>query len=177
MTPAPEPEPEPTFQPLKPARTNALPYRIDVRNKRVELVDEALVETDIVPSEEDVHDEFDTIRKHMGIKSWRGKFVKRNYVFGEEDIPKGESIWMKVVYSFAGQSVHQYLCFHDFKLWAEKSILNNAWGPNISRIMGTNTSAFELLVLKRKIMGPCWINIKHPVVDNKGVSFRFSSSS
>jgi len=84
------------------------------RNKRVELVDDALVETDIIPSEEDVHDEFDTIRKQMGIKSWRGKFVKRKYVFGEEDIPKGESQWMKVVYSFAGQSVCRYSCPHVF---------------------------------------------------------------
>jgi DNA polymerase alpha subunit A len=75
------------------------------RDKRVQLVDEALVETDIVPSEEDIHDDFDAIRKQIGIKSWRGKFVKRNYVFGEEDIPRGESQWMKAVYSFAGQSV------------------------------------------------------------------------
>ena len=74
------------------------------RKKRVELVDEALAETDIVPSEEDIHDDFDTIRRQMGIKSWRGKFVKRNYVFGEEDIPRGETQWMKVVYSFNGQS-------------------------------------------------------------------------
>ena len=36
--------------------------------------------------------------------------------------------------------------------------------------MGTNTSAFELLVLKRKIMGPCWIQIKNPKIDNAGVS-------
>jgi hypothetical protein len=75
---------------------------------------------------------------------------------------------MKVVYSLAGQSVRQYSCFHDFKLWAEKSILNNACGPNILA---------HSSVLKRKIVGPCWINIKHTVVDNKGVSFRFSSSS
>ena len=77
------------------------------REKRVEFVDEALAETNIVPSEEDIHDDFDTIRKQMGIKSWRGKFVKRNYVFGEEDIPRGETQWMKVVYSFNGESVHK----------------------------------------------------------------------
>lgn len=35
--------------------------------------------------------------------------------------------------------------------------------------MGTNTSAFELLVLKRKIMGPCWLQIKKPHMDHKGV--------
>jgi DNA polymerase alpha subunit A len=42
--------------------------------------------------------------------------------------------------------------------------------PNIARIFGTNTTAFELLVLKRKIMGPCWLEIKNPKVENKGVS-------
>jgi hypothetical protein len=31
--------------------------------------------------------------------------------------------------------------------------------------LGTDTSAFELLVLKRKIMGPCWLEIKNPQID------------
>ena len=48
----------------------------------------------------------------------------------------------------------------------------NAVSQNIAQILGTNTSAFELLVLKRRIMGPCWITIKNPVIDNKGVSSR-----
>jgi len=52
----------------------------------------------------------------------------------------------------------------------EKVIPNNACTQNILQIMGTNTSAFELLVLKRKIMGPCWIQIKNPKIDNAGVS-------
>jgi DNA polymerase alpha subunit A len=46
----------------------------------------------------------------------------------------------------------------------------NASSPNIARVFGTNTSAFELLVLKRKIMGPCWLKVMKPEVDNKGVS-------
>jgi DNA polymerase alpha subunit A len=45
-----------------------------------------------------------------------------------------------------------------------------ACSQNIAQIFGTNTTAFELLVLKRKIMGPCWIQIKNPEVDNKGVA-------
>ena len=45
-----------------------------------------------------------------------------------------------------------------------------ACSQNIAQIFGTNTTAFELLVLKRKIMGPCWIQIRHPEVDNKGVA-------
>jgi len=73
------------------------------REKRVELSgDDTLVDTDIVPSKEDVYEDFDTIRKEIGVKSWRGKFVKRNYVFGDE-IPRGESEWLKVVYRFDGK--------------------------------------------------------------------------
>jgi DNA polymerase alpha subunit A len=35
-----------------------------------------------------------------------------------------------------------------------------ACSQNIAQIFGTNT----------KIMGPCWIQIRHPEVDNKGVA-------
>ena len=45
----------------------------------------------------------------------------------------------------------------------------DAISQNILKIFGTNTSAFELLVLKRKIMGPCWLQIKKPDVNFKGV--------
>jgi len=53
----------------------------------------------------------------------------------------------------------------------EPQIPNNASSPNISRIFGTNTSAFELLVLKRKIMGPCWLQVKKPLIDNKAAAY------
>ena len=49
---------------------------------------------------------------------------------------------------------------------------NNITQSNtIARIFGTNTSAFELLVLKRKIKGPCWLNIKEPKVSENKVCF------
>lgn len=52
-----------------------------------------------------------------------------------------------------------------------------ACSPNISKIFGTNTSAFELFVLKRKIMGPCWLVIKNPEIEFKGVSWcKFEAS-
>ena len=140
------------------------------REKRMDLQDDILVETDIIPSDGDIHEDFDEIRKTIGIKSWRGKFVKRNYVFGEQDIPRGESRWMKVVYGFTGMCMQKILdLIHDGFVMSEKVIPITACSQNIARIMGTNTSAFELLVLKRKIMGPCWIQIKKPEVDNKGV--------
>ena len=51
---------------------------------------------------------------------------------------------------------------------AEPQIPNNASSPNIACIFGTNTTTFELLILKRKIMGPCWLRIAKPQIDNKG---------
>ncbi|PPQ65503.1 hypothetical protein CVT24_010799 [Panaeolus cyanescens] len=125
------------------------------REKRVEQDEDGeMHETDVIPSEEDVHDDFDLIRKAMGISGWGGKFVDRNYAFGDKEVPRGKSRWMKVVYGFN-----------------EPVVPSNACSQNIAKIFGTNTSAFELLVLKRKIMGPCWINIEHPKVDDKGISW------
>jgi DNA polymerase alpha subunit A len=73
------------------------------RERRVEQDDDGnICETDVVPKPEDVHDDFDMIRKQMKIKSCRAKFVKRNYAFGEKDVPRGASQWLKVVYGFHG---------------------------------------------------------------------------
>jgi DNA polymerase alpha subunit A len=73
------------------------------RERRVEQDDDGnIYETDVVPKPEDVHDDFDMIRKQMKIKSCRAKFVKRNYAFGEKDVPRGASQWLKVVYGFHG---------------------------------------------------------------------------
>ncbi|KXN86712.1 DNA polymerase alpha catalytic subunit [Leucoagaricus sp. SymC.cos] len=125
------------------------------REKRVEQDEDGdFHDTDIVPTLQDVYGDFELIRKQLGIKSWRAKFVKRKYAFGEKDVPRSETQWLKVVYGFN-----------------EPQVPAQAESPNISRIFGTGTSAFELLVLKRKIMGPCWLQVKKPVVDNKGASW------
>ena len=76
------------------------------REKQVEQDDEGVMhDTDIVPSESDVYDDFDMIRRELGIKSWRAKWVKKKYAFGETDVPRGESSWMKVVYGFNGEDL------------------------------------------------------------------------
>ena len=59
-------------------------------------------ETDIVPQPPDVYSDFDAVRRRAGVKSWKAKFVKRKYAFGEKDVPRGETQWMKVVYGFDG---------------------------------------------------------------------------
>ena len=52
-------------------------------------------------------------------------------------------------------------------------------GATFSKVFGTNTSAFETLVIKRKIMGPCWLDVRGCVpVTEKPVSLacQFGSS-
>ncbi|KAI0692497.1 hypothetical protein BC835DRAFT_1407020 [Cytidiella melzeri] len=126
------------------------------RERRMEEDDETgeLVETDVVPSMPDVYNDFDRVRKKLGIKSFKGKFVKRSYAFGEAEVPRGEAQWLKIVYPFD-----------------EPQIPNNVCSPNFARIFGTSTTAFELLVLKRKIFGPCWLQIRKPTIESKGVSW------
>ncbi|KAB5589762.1 DNA polymerase II [Ceratobasidium theobromae] len=111
-------------------------------------------ETDSVPTEEEIYEEFDLIRQKHGIKRWAFKPVNRKYAFGEVGIPEGESQWMKVVYGFD-----------------EPMLPIDLSGATFSRVLGTNTSAFELFVLKRKIMGPCWLEIKECELSNKGFSW------
>lgn len=53
---------------------------------------------------------------------------------------------------------------------SEPEIAIDCSGPTFSHVFGTNTSAFELLVLKRKIMGPCWLEIKGAALSSKSVS-------
>ncbi|KAI0676013.1 hypothetical protein C8Q78DRAFT_963901 [Trametes maxima] len=126
------------------------------RERRMDESEETgeMYETDQVPQLTDIYSDFDRLRRKAGIKSFKGKFVKRRYAFGEKDVPREERQWLKVVYPFN-----------------EPQLPNNASSPNFARIFGTNTSAFELLVLKRKIMGPCWLRVQRPEIDNKGVSW------
>lgn len=61
-------------------------------------------ETDMEVTRTDVYQEFDRLRQKHGIEEWRAKFVQRKYAFEEQDVEKGESEWMKVVYGFNGES-------------------------------------------------------------------------
>ena len=63
-----------------------------------------------------------------------------------------------------------------FKAVSEPQIPKDVSSPNFARVFGTNTSAFELLVLKRKIMGPCWLQVKSPNTSDKGVRSDFFAS-
>lgn len=56
-----------------------------------------------------------------------------------------------------------------YRVSTEPVIDSESSGKTFACVFGTNASAFELLVLKRKIMGPCWLQVKKPHAENKGV--------
>jgi DNA polymerase alpha subunit A len=60
-----------------------------------------MVETDVVPEKGDVYNDFERIRREIGIKGWKARWVTRKYAFDYKDVPK-ETEWMKVLYSYEG---------------------------------------------------------------------------
>lgn len=92
----------------------------------------------------DVHREFDALRRKHGVEGGFGmKKVTRKYAFEQPNVPRGEADWYKVVYGYD-----------------QPQLPGDLSGATFSKVFGTNTSAFEMLVIKRKIMGPCWLEVK-----------------
>ncbi|WFD29013.1 DNA-directed DNA polymerase [Malassezia sp. CBS 17886] len=103
--------------------------------------------TDVVPGEDELYDEFDSLRSRHGIQSWLGKWVTRKYAFELDDVP-AEGEYLKVKYGFD-----------------EPQLPMDLSGRTFSRAFGTNTTAFELFVVKRRIMGPCWLRMTNASVN------------
>ena len=79
-----------------------LPRPLRVAQDETEDGQVEIVETDIVPEKGDVYDDFERIRREIGIKSWKARWVTRKYAFDCKDVPK-ETEWMKVLYSYEGE--------------------------------------------------------------------------
>lgn len=92
--------------------------------------------------EEEVYDDFDALTSKHGIKSFLAKWVPRKYAFEIPGVP-AEGNYLKVKYGFD-----------------EPQLPIDIQGRTFSRAFGTNTSAFELFVVKRNIMGPCWLDVE-----------------
>ena len=112
----------------------------------------------------DIHTEIKEILNGNGITKFKSKMVKREYCFDRE-LPDYEEIarhdgksslldtddgvpretkYLKVVYGFNYPSLER-----------------NMKGKTFSRIFGTKSTALELFLLKRNLMGPCWVTIKN----------------
>ncbi len=121
------------------------------RAKRVDL--KTGVETDEDVDLGMVYEEMEALRQRLKIKSWKCKPVKRNYAFELENVPV-ESDYFKVVYGFD-----------------QPELTADSVGETFSMIFGTKTSSLEHLLLKRKIMGPCWLKIATPEFTTRTISW------
>lgn len=92
---------------------------------------------------EELYKEVSTVLRERGVRKFRGKRAKRHYMyhFADPEVPK-HGDFLKVKYGFALEGLA-----HDTQ------------GNTFDRVFGTTSSALELLLLKRRIMGPCWLDV------------------
>lgn len=89
-------------------------------------------------------------------QSFRCKSVRRKYAFEYGEIPREETEYLKVVYSAK----------HNIP-----TLTQCQGGKTYERIFGAGSSILELFLLKRKLMGPCWITIRKPKANPSIVSW------
>eukprot|EP00474_Spongospora_subterranea_P002469 CRZ02927.1 hypothetical protein [Spongospora subterranea] len=99
-----------------------------------------------------VYEEFTEFASKHGITEFLSKPVMRKYAFDnpECDIP-AEAEVLKVVYSATAPTLPR-----------------NSHGRTFSHIFGTQTSALENFLLKRRLMGPQWLSIAGAKPSNSG---------
>ncbi|KAG5220023.1 DNA-directed DNA polymerase alpha catalytic [Salix suchowensis] len=122
------------------------------REKRAEYVDGDLIETDELTDLDDVYTDFDYVRKQMKIKTWKGKFVNRNYVFGKPGVPR-ETKWLKVVYPFTGEYFHKCIRTPCHQTENYGTLLARIKNPQVDN-KGVSWCKFEATVSDPKDLNP-----------------------
>ncbi|KAG0194902.1 DNA-directed DNA polymerase alpha catalytic subunit pol1 [Apophysomyces sp. BC1034] len=114
------------------------PYRLDTSGNP----------TEEEVSTGDVYSEISNLCSRHGIRKWASKGVTRKYAFEIPDVPH-EAEYLKVVYDYE-----------------QPPLPSDIKGATFSRIFGTNTGPLEHFLVKRHIMGPCWLEIQNPKFSN-----------
>jgi DNA polymerase alpha subunit A len=101
----------------------------------------------------DVHGEINTLLKSSVLprsagSSWAGKPVRRSYAFDDPAIPRTETQYLKVVYDAKYPMPDEEVC--------------SMGGQYFDKILGAGASVTENFIVKRKLMGPCWLRVKNP---------------
>lgn len=102
----------------------------------------------------EVHEEISAMAASHRIGRFGCKKVLRRYAFEIPGIPM-EADYIKMVYGF-GEG---------------PALPKDLTGKTFSHVFGTNSSALELFLVKRKIMGPCWLRITPNGTTKRNVSW------
>lgn len=89
----------------------------------------------------DVHEEISQMAANQRITLFGCKRVQRRYAFEIPDIPV-EADYVKLVYPFSSPA-----------------LVTTGTGHTFSHVFGVHTGALELFLVKRRIMGPCWLQL------------------
>ncbi|KAG7397018.1 DNA-directed DNA polymerase alpha catalytic subunit pol1 [Phytophthora boehmeriae] len=89
--------------------------------------------------------------------AFKTKLVERNYAFEEANIPRGKNLHLKVKYPARYPAPPSDFC--------------SRGGKTFTRICGAFTRPLENFLLKRKLLGPGWVEIKNVRKCTEGVSF------
>ncbi|KAJ3061739.1 DNA polymerase alpha catalytic subunit, partial [Podochytrium sp. JEL0797] len=111
------------------------------------------VDTTEAVTPQDLYEEFDNVRSKFQVKEHKSRMVSRKYAFELPGVPV-ESDYLKVAYSY------KY-----------PPIPTDTTGVTFSHIFGTNANALENFLIKRKIMGPCWLEISEPAISRQSISW------
>jgi DNA polymerase Pol2 len=114
---------------------------------------ETLVDTGEEVTLRDVHDEIATLAASHRITKFGCKKVLRKYAFEIADIPV-EADYVKMIYPFG-----------------EAQLPKDLTGKSFCHVFGVGTSALELFLLKRRIMGPCWLRFTPTSTVKRNVSW------
>ncbi|KAJ8966094.1 hypothetical protein NQ317_008769 [Molorchus minor] len=96
----------------------------------------------------------ENIMKPLHISSFRARYVHKKFAFDPE-VPT-ESDYMEIRYPASDQKIYINNLRHKPKTF--------------SKVFGANTSFLEVLLLDRKIKGPCWLDIHNPITVSNQIS-------
>lgn len=88
---------------------------------------------------------------------WGSKVVKRKYAFGDGSIPREETQYLKVIYDAKYPKPEDDVCING--------------GQTFAKILNAGATTLETFILKRKLMGPCWVRIYDPMPTTAPVSW------
>ncbi|XP_063931450.1 DNA polymerase alpha catalytic subunit-like isoform X2 [Zophobas morio] len=91
---------------------------------------------------EALYEEVEALMDRHGIKKWKCKKVTRYYAFELSHVPTTAE-YLKCLYPYTCPPISESV------------------GKTFSRVFGTRTSAAETFILKRKLMGPCWLEVRN----------------
>nr|CAD7392203.1 unnamed protein product [Timema cristinae] len=102
----------------------------------------------------DVYQEFnEKVATKYKIFQFKSRKVEKKYGFDVAEVPLS-SEYLEVRYSAS-----------------DPVLPSDLQGSTFSHVFGTNTSALELLLLGRKIKGPCWLDVNEPQLVSNPVSW------